>query len=92
MTVENVRRTCEDRERDPVLKQMSQEGYTLVAVTDDGVNRKGLIDFHYWSLYFTKPIPKRQFDPCCERDNAGDGNCYIHSAPGVLRKPGEEKK
>jgi hypothetical protein len=22
---------------------------------------------------------------CCERDNNGDGNCYIHSAPGVLR-------
>lgn len=24
---------------------------------------------------------------CCERDNDGDGNCDIHSAPGVLRKP-----
>lgn len=23
---------------------------------------------------------------CCERDNDGDGNCDIHSAPGVLRK------
>ena len=25
--------------------------------------------------------------PCCERDNDGDGNCDIHSAPGVLRRP-----
>lgn len=23
---------------------------------------------------------------CCERDNDGDGNCSIHSAPGVLRE------
>lgn len=52
MSVENVRRTCEDRERDPVLKQMSEEGYTLVAVTDDGMGRQGM---KFWSLYFTKP-------------------------------------
>lgn len=24
--------------------------------------------------------------PCCERDTDGDGNCPIHSAPGVLRQ------
>lgn len=24
---------------------------------------------------------------CCERDTDGDGNCPIHSAPGILRPP-----
>jgi hypothetical protein len=28
----------------------------------------------------------RLFPPCCERDDDGDGNCDIHSSPGVLRK------
>lgn len=23
--------------------------------------------------------------PCCSRDHNGDGNCDIHSAPGILR-------
>ena len=85
MAIENVRVPVEDAERNPVLKDMSQKGYTLVAVTDDGWNRSGLVDFHYWSLYFTKVIPKRQFDPCCERDYDSDGNCSVHSAPGVFR-------
>jgi hypothetical protein len=53
MAVENVRYTCEDGERDPILKQLSAEGYTLVAVTDDGWN-SGRIGLHYWSLYFTR--------------------------------------
>lgn len=52
-TVENVRRTCADSERDPILKQMSEEGYSLVAVTDDGWS-DGRVRFHYWSLYFTQ--------------------------------------
>lgn len=26
---------------------------------------------------------------CCERDHDNDGNCDIHSAPGVLRRPTE---
>ena len=29
---------------------------------------------------------------CCERDNNGDGNCDIHSAPGVLRNKAMEAK
>lgn len=55
MTIENVRVPVEDSERDPVLKDMSVKGYTLVAVTDDGWNvaKTGM---HYWSLYFTKVI------------------------------------
>ena len=85
MEVENVRVPVEDAERDPILKQMSAEGYTLVTVTDDGWDRTGRVTYHYWSLYFTKAIPKRQFDPCCERDYDGDGNCSVHSAPGVFR-------
>lgn len=28
---------------------------------------------------------------CCERDTNGDGNCDRHSAPGVLRQPGQER-
>ena len=29
------------------------------------------------------PAPVRR--RCCHRDNDGDGNCHIHSSPGVLR-------
>lgn len=29
----------------------------------------------------------RPLNKCCELDTDGDGNCHIHSAPGVLRKP-----
>jgi hypothetical protein len=57
MAVENVRKACEDRERDPILKHMGEEGYTLVAVTDDGRDRSGRIDRHFWSLYFTRVHP-----------------------------------
>lgn len=53
MTVENVRVPAEDNERNAVLKDMSEKGYTLVAVTDDGWN-SGRVGLHYWSLYFTK--------------------------------------
>ena len=28
----------------------------------------------------------KRVKPCCFRDNDRDGNCYIHSAPGVLRR------
>lgn len=24
---------------------------------------------------------------CCERDHDNDGNCDVHSSPGVLREP-----
>jgi hypothetical protein len=57
MAVENVRRTCEDRERDPILKQMGEEGYTLVAVTDDGRNYPHALGMRFWSLYFTRVHP-----------------------------------
>ena len=30
-------------------------------------------------------VPKKAITQCCMRDHNGDGNCYIHSAPGVLR-------
>ena len=35
-----------------------------------------------WCEQEFAPVPTR----CCERDNDGDGNCDIHSAPGVLRE------
>jgi hypothetical protein len=54
MSVENVRRTCEEQERDLVLQEMGEQGYTLVAVTDDGWNTPRKVGYHYWSLYFTK--------------------------------------
>jgi hypothetical protein len=53
MTIENVRVPIEDRERDPVLKDMSEKGWTLIAVADDGWSH-GRVGFHYWSLYFTR--------------------------------------
>jgi hypothetical protein len=53
MVTENVRVPAEDSERNAVLKDMSEQGYTLVAVTDDGWN-SGRIGLHYWSLYFTR--------------------------------------
>ena len=55
MTVENVRVPAEDNERNAVLKDMTEKGYTLVAVTDDGWNSGGRVRMHYWSLYFTRP-------------------------------------
>lgn len=57
MAIENVRVPVEDGERDPVLKDMSNKGFILVAVTDDGWNRGGRIGLHYWSLYFTRVTP-----------------------------------
>ena len=56
MSIENVRVPVEDSERNPVLKDMSEQGYTLVAVTDDGFSI-GRIGLHYWSLYFTRIVP-----------------------------------
>ena len=58
MAPENVRVPVEDTERDPVLRDMSEKGYTLVAVTDDGWSH-GRIGMHYWSLYFTRPAQTR---------------------------------
>jgi hypothetical protein len=57
MTIENVRVSVEDRERDPVLKDMSEKGYTLVAVTLDSWSQ-GTVAVHYWSLYFTRTVPE----------------------------------
>ena len=57
MAPENVRVSVEDTERDPVLRDMSEKGYTLVAVTDDGWSH-GKIGMHYWSLYFTRVVPE----------------------------------
>ena len=54
MAIENVRIPAADRERDAVLKDMSEKGYTLVAVTEDAhaTGHSGMV--RYWSLYFTK--------------------------------------
>lgn len=58
MTIENRRVTAEDRERDAVLKQMSEDGYTLVSVNDEGDRfyQEGR-QMHFWSLYFTRVVP-----------------------------------
>ena len=53
MKIENYRVTAADNERDKVLKTMSKDGYTLVAVTDDG-SGQGRDRLRIWSLYFTK--------------------------------------
>jgi len=72
----------------------------LVVVCDDGVRAGGrLVDpvkMHFPSPYvagewtfdlktFDLKSAPRTIEPCCERDNDGDGNCDIHSAKGVLR-------
>lgn len=30
-------------------------------------------------------MKKTKSIPCCKYDHNGDGNCHIHSSPGVLR-------
>ena len=57
MAIENVRIPVSDDERNPILKEMSEKGFTLVAVTDDGWS-DGRIRLHYWSMYFTRTVPK----------------------------------
>ena len=58
MTVENIRVAAADSERDPVLKDMSEKGYTLVAVTEDRNSASMFGVIHYWSLYFTRVVPE----------------------------------
>lgn len=38
------------------------------------------------------PIPERAPERCCKLDTDGDGNCPIHSAPGVKREKPEPKQ
>jgi hypothetical protein len=61
MTIENVRVPVADNERDPVLKDMGEKGYTLVAVTEDGSSTAGFGrhgTMRFWSLYFTRVVPE----------------------------------
>ena len=60
MTIENIRVPAADNERDPVLKDMSERGWVLVAVTEDRssvASKYGTT--HYWSLYFTRTIEEK---------------------------------
>ena len=56
MTVDNIRVPVADRGRDAVLKEKSEEGYTLVAVTLDGWKDERGGRTNYWSMYFTKEM------------------------------------
>lgn len=62
----------------PKVRGLSAEGNRFI---------EELVNAHFDDPKITNK-PKRSLvapRPCCERDSDGDGNCPIHSSPGVLR-------